>query len=199
MTMFVKKLSVRVGREGSFHIATTIVFCISMAFFILLLGMFINDRMKKFSIYDDFYFPQPTPYSAPPSSQNLCSSSLSSSLSTSQSDNTSDNYTKTSMGMTSPKQDLWHSMSDEELLWKASMVPQNTEHPFNCTSKVAFMFLIRGRLPLAPLWEMFFKGHQNHFSIYLHTSPEFTNEPPESSVFYKRRIPSKVLYTIISL
>ncbi|KAL0017200.1 hypothetical protein SO802_004269 [Lithocarpus litseifolius] len=29
------------------------------------------------------------------------------------------------------------------------------------------------------------------YSIYLHTSPEFTEEPPESSVFYQCRIPSK--------
>ncbi|CDP00652.1 unnamed protein product [Coffea canephora] len=82
-------------------------------------------------------------------------------------------------------------MSDEELLWRASLVPHITEYPFNRTPKIAFMFLTRGSLPLAPLWEVFFKGHQGFFSIYLHTSPEFTNEPPESSVFYKRRIPSK--------
>ncbi|KAL2546156.1 Core-2/I-branching beta-1 [Forsythia ovata] len=93
----------------------------------------------------------------------------------------------------SPKT-LWHSMSDEELMWRASMVPCMRENHFNLTKKVAFMFLTRGRLPLAPLWEMFFKGHEGLFSIYLHTSPEFTYEPPESSVFYKRRIPSKPVH-----
>ncbi|KAL3510743.1 hypothetical protein ACH5RR_030144 [Cinchona calisaya] len=82
-------------------------------------------------------------------------------------------------------------MSDEELLWRASIVPRITEYPFNRTPKIAFMFLTRGSLPLAPLWEMFFKGHQGFFSIYLHTSPEFSHEPPQSSIFYKRRIPSK--------
>ncbi|CAI9785396.1 unnamed protein product [Fraxinus pennsylvanica] len=85
-------------------------------------------------------------------------------------------------------------MSDGELMWRASMVPRMRENHFNLTTKVAFMFLTRGRLPLAPLWEMFFKGHEGLFSIYLHTSPEFTYEPPKSSVFYKRRIPSKPVH-----
>ncbi|XP_027100304.1 glycosyltransferase BC10-like [Coffea arabica] len=193
MTMFVKKLSVRVEREvreGSFEVATTLVFCISMAFFLLILGMFINDHLKKYSIYDDLYFPQPTAYSLSLSSQNQCNSSSNSSLSTSQSNYSSDNTTNTLMDMAS-QQGLWHSMSDEELLWRASLVPHITEYPFDRTPKIAFMFLTRGSLPLAPLWEVFFKGHQGFFSIYLHTSPEFTDEPPESSVFYKRRIPSK--------
>ncbi|CAI9096152.1 OLC1v1032235C1 [Oldenlandia corymbosa var. corymbosa] len=139
--MFVKKLYVPVGREGSFQIITTVVFCISTAFFILLLGMFINDRMKKYSIYDGFYFPQPSTSLAPPSSQNLCSSSV-----TSESVKTSGNETGSLFETMSP-QNLWHSMSDEELLWRASMVPHNVKSPFNCTPKVAFMFLTRGSLP----------------------------------------------------
>ncbi|KAF3431897.1 hypothetical protein FNV43_RR26633 [Rhamnella rubrinervis] len=88
-------------------------------------------------------------------------------------------------------EELWHSMSDKELLWRASMVPQVLKCPYNRTPKIAFMFLTRGRLPLAPLWERFFNGNEGLYSIYLHASPEFTYEPPKSSVFYKRRIPSK--------
>ena len=88
--------------------------------------------------------------------------------------------------------ELSHSMSDKELMWLASMVPNIEKYPYNWTRKVAFMFLTRGKLPLGPLWEKFFKGHRGLYSIYLHTSPEFTEEPPESSVFYKCRIPSKV-------
>ncbi|KAL8105910.1 hypothetical protein AgCh_029643 [Apium graveolens] len=84
-------------------------------------------------------------------------------------------------------------MNDDELIWRASMVPVVIDPPFSWTPKVAFMFLTRGRLPLAPLWEKFFNGHDALFSIYLHTSPDFTNEPPESSVFYKRRIPGKAV------
>ncbi|KAL3510753.1 hypothetical protein ACH5RR_030154 [Cinchona calisaya] len=190
--MFVKKLYVRVEREvreGSFQIATTIIFCISLAFFLIILGMFINDRFKKYSIYDDFYFPQPTTYSLPPSSQNQCNSSLDSS--SSQFNHNINNANTILMNFISPQENIWHSMSDEELLWRASLVPRITEYPFNRTPKIAFMFLTRGSLPLAPLWEMFFKGHQGFFSIYLHTSPEFSHEPPQSSIFYKRRIPSK--------
>ncbi|KAL8153882.1 hypothetical protein V2J09_011642 [Rumex salicifolius] len=91
-----------------------------------------------------------------------------------------------------PKQ-LWHSMTDEELMWRASMVPRVSHYPFNRTPKVAFMFLTRGRLPLMPLWETFFKGHKGLFSIYIHMSTKFKNddEPLQSSVFHKRRIPSK--------
>ncbi|KAF8061188.1 hypothetical protein N665_1212s0014 [Sinapis alba] len=83
-------------------------------------------------------------------------------------------------------------MADEELMRRAAMVPRGTvmneTHP-----KVAFMFLTRWNLPLSPLWEIFFKGHEGFYSIYIHTSPEFTEEPPESSVFYKKRIPSKAV------
>jgi hypothetical protein len=38
--------------------------------------------------------------------------------------------------------------------------------------KVAFMFLTRGDLPLAPLWERFFAGADGeHYSVYVHTTP----------------------------
>uniref|UniRef100_A0A803KUX9 Uncharacterized protein n=1 Tax=Chenopodium quinoa TaxID=63459 RepID=A0A803KUX9_CHEQI len=86
---------------------------------------------------------------------------------------------------------LWHTMSDQELLWRASMVPHIKDYPYNRTPKVAFMFLTRKTLPLAPLWELFFKGHQGLYSIYLHTSSESIEEHVEPSVFYQRRIPSK--------
>ncbi|KDP29447.1 hypothetical protein JCGZ_18368 [Jatropha curcas] len=87
--------------------------------------------------------------------------------------------------------EIWHSMKDKELLWRASMVPRIDEYPYNRTSKVAFMFLTKGSLPLAPLWERFFKGQEGLYSIYVHTSPEFTFEPSQSSVFHNRRIPSQ--------
>ncbi|KMT08238.1 hypothetical protein BVRB_6g142550 [Beta vulgaris subsp. vulgaris] len=87
--------------------------------------------------------------------------------------------------------ELWHSMSDGELMWRASMVPHVKDFPYNRTLKVAFMFMSRQILPLAPLWELFFKGHEGFYTIYLHISSESVDEPVESSVFYKRRIPSK--------
>lgn len=48
-------------------------------------------------------------------------------------------------------------------------------------------------MPLRPLWERFFAGHDGLFSIYVHASPEFKEEPPEDSIFYKRRVPSKAV------
>ncbi|KAL5726410.1 hypothetical protein ACHQM5_009455 [Ranunculus cassubicifolius] len=57
--------------------------------------------------------------------------------------------------------------------------------------KVAFFFLTNGTLPLAPLWEKFFKGHESFYSIYVHSHPLFNDTTPQDSVFYGRRIPSK--------
>ncbi|XAR67548.1 hypothetical protein NMG60_11002341 [Bertholletia excelsa] len=84
-----------------------------------------------------------------------------------------------------------HDMNDDELLWRASMVPRIRDYPFNRTPKVAFMFLTRGYLPLAPLWEKFFEGHEGLYSIYVHALPSFHGTVSEESVFQSRRIPSK--------
>lgn len=89
---------------------------------------------------------------------------------------------------------LMHTMNDDEVFWRASMVPLIKEFPYERVPKVAFMFLVKGALPLAPLWEMFFKGHQPLFSIYVHTHPSYnvSSSLPLSSVFHGRRIPSQV-------
>ncbi|XP_021733019.1 uncharacterized protein LOC110699811 [Chenopodium quinoa] len=93
----------------------------------------------------------------------------------------------------SGKELLHYIEDDAELLWRASMVPQIPEYPFQRVPKLAFMFLTRGPLPLAPLWEMFFKGHEDKFSIYIHTHPNYTDPMPKDSVFHGRRIPSKIV------
>lgn len=85
-----------------------------------------------------------------------------------------------------------HDMDEKELLWRASMAPQIREFPFKRVPKVAFMFLTKGPVLLAPLWELFFKGHEGLYSIYVHSHPSFNETEPESSVFHDRRIPSKV-------
>ncbi|KAI3957620.1 hypothetical protein MKW92_027784 [Papaver armeniacum] len=166
----------RVHREGiiscinTFQIIRTMVFCFLIALCIIVLGLFIIDRIKKFlSSREDYFYILPDQNNSvinlPSDDRKLSSFSSSSS--------------RFEDWVASPN-DLWHSMSDEELMWRASMVPN-----------VAFMFLARGRLPLGPLWERFFKGHDPRlYSIYLHC---FTEEPLESSVFHKRRIPSKVV------
>ncbi|XP_022856721.1 uncharacterized protein LOC111377825 [Olea europaea var. sylvestris] len=84
-----------------------------------------------------------------------------------------------------------HDMTEEELLWRASMVPRVRGFPFKRTPKVAFMFLAKGILPLAPLWEKFFRGNEGFYSIYVHFLPSFNGTIPEDSVFHGRSIPSK--------
>lgn len=91
-----------------------------------------------------------------------------------------------------PPMKLMHNMSDDELFWRASFVPSLKKYPFKRVPKVAFMFLTRGPLPLSPLWEKFFKGHENRYSIYIHSLPNYKAEFSPNSVFYQRQIPSQV-------
>lgn len=92
---------------------------------------------------------------------------------------------------------VMHDMNEEEMLWRASMSPKIEEYPFPRVPKVAFMFLTKGPVYMAPLWEMFFKGHEGHYSIYVHSSPSYNGSDPESPVFHGRRIPSKVSFTLL--
>ncbi|GAB2228935.1 hypothetical protein Droror1_Dr00023069 [Drosera rotundifolia] len=84
-----------------------------------------------------------------------------------------------------------HGYDDRELLWRASMVPKVQKYPFTRVPKVAFMFLARGGLPLAKLWEKFFDGHEGLFSVYVHTHPLYNQSFEEGSVFHGRKVPSK--------
>ena len=88
-----------------------------------------------------------------------------------------------------------HDMNDDELFRRASnMGPRMEEIAYenNVRPKVAFLFLTRGPLPLALLWEKFFKGHEGYYSIYVHSDPFLNETMPQDSVFYGRRIPSQV-------
>ncbi|KAF8655440.1 hypothetical protein HU200_061187 [Digitaria exilis] len=79
---------------------------------------------------------------------------------------------------------------DDELMAMAATAPR--EVPAGVVPKVAFLFLTRWDLPMAPLWEKFFDGHRGLYSVFVHTDPAFNgSEPPETSAFYRRRIPSK--------
>ncbi|KAK4277358.1 hypothetical protein QN277_015370 [Acacia crassicarpa] len=91
-----------------------------------------------------------------------------------------------------PPSNLMHNMTDEQLLWRASFVPRIKNYPFQRVPKIAFMFLTKGPLPLAPLWERFFKGHEGRYSIYVHSLPSFEAKFPSSSVFHNRQIPSQI-------
>jgi hypothetical protein len=80
---------------------------------------------------------------------------------------------------------------DEELMARAASAPR--EVPAGTVPRVAFLFLTRWDLPMAPLWEKFFEGHRGLYNVYVHSDPAFDGpEPPETSAFYRRRIPSKV-------
>ncbi|KAF7032530.1 LOW QUALITY PROTEIN: hypothetical protein CFC21_043692 [Triticum aestivum] len=92
-----------------------------------------------------------------------------------------------------PARSAWHNMSDEELLWAASFEPRAQRRPHRrATPKVAFLFLTRGPLPLAPLWERFFNSTGRElFSVYVHTTPGYRLDFPPSSPFHHRQVPSK--------
>ncbi|EEC73057.1 hypothetical protein OsI_07014 [Oryza sativa Indica Group] len=85
-------------------------------------------------------------------------------------------------------------ISDEELMKLAAAAPREvrTGGGGGPRPKVAFLFLTRWDLPMAPLWEKFFEGHRGLYSVYVHTDPAFNgSDPGEASVFYRRTIPSK--------
>ncbi|WVZ86556.1 hypothetical protein U9M48_033315 [Paspalum notatum var. saurae] len=84
-----------------------------------------------------------------------------------------------------------HNMTDEELFRWASTAPKLHGTPYYRVPKVAFLFLVRGDLPLRPLWEKFFEGHDGLYSIYVHANPSYTGSAPRDSVFYGRMIPSQ--------
>ena len=92
-----------------------------------------------------------------------------------------------------------HGMRDEELLWRASMAPHRPGLPIVRTPKVAFMFLTVGPLPLAPLWERYFQGHKDKFSIYVHSLPDFQFNVDPTSVFSGRHVCSQVGLTAHTL
>eukprot|EP00271_Cylindrocystis_brebissonii_P017434 TRINITY_DN4539_c0_g1_i2.p1 TRINITY_DN4539_c0_g1~~TRINITY_DN4539_c0_g1_i2.p1 ORF type:complete len:597 (-),score=34.01 TRINITY_DN4539_c0_g1_i2:57-1847(-) len=59
--------------------------------------------------------------------------------------------------------------------------------------KIAFLFITRGPLPLAPLWTRFFRGNEVKFSIHVHTEPSYDEKEFDSNVppvFRGRRIQS---------
>ncbi|KAG0580928.1 hypothetical protein KC19_4G211200 [Ceratodon purpureus] len=86
--------------------------------------------------------------------------------------------------------ETWHTMSDRALLRKASSIPQvQTPH----VGKVAYMFMTRGPLPFAPLWERYFRGHEQLYSIYIHAHPAYVPTLAPTSPFFGRFIPSKLV------
>ncbi|KAL1222843.1 Glycosyltransferase BC10 [Cardamine amara subsp. amara] len=170
ITTFVKELNLRMKKEPIIslryiHILGTVVFFTSVSSLVILLALYLNQRLKtSLFLVEDYHTLSSNPLTSPSLSP-----------------------------PPPPRRSSGSNVSDEELMLHTAMVPRgemvmNETHP-----KVAFMFLTRWDLPLSPLWEMFFKEHKGFYSIYVHASPESTEEPPDSSVFYKKRIPSKAV------
>ncbi|CAL4997677.1 unnamed protein product [Urochloa decumbens] len=91
---------------------------------------------------------------------------------------------------------------DEALMSLAAAAPREVVlAPGASSPKVAFLFLTRWDLPMAPLWDKFFAGHRGRYTVYVHTDPAFNgSEPPATSAFHRRRIPSKeVIWGHISM
>ncbi|CAI5511642.1 unnamed protein product [Closterium sp. Naga37s-1] len=60
---------------------------------------------------------------------------------------------------------------------------------------IAFLFLTRGPLPLAPLWERFFRNHSAYFSAYMHAAtPGYRVEPWVRRSLNLRAVPSKPVF-----
>ncbi|XP_024029525.1 uncharacterized protein LOC21403435 isoform X1 [Morus notabilis] len=55
-------------------------------------------------------------------------------------------------------------------------------------NKIAFLFIARNRLPLDMVWDAFFQGGENKFSVYVHSRPGFLfNKATTRSVFFLNR------------
>ncbi|CAN1825500.1 Glycosyltransferase BC10 [Linum perenne] len=60
----------------------------------------------------------------------------------------------------------------------------NNPPPVSKNPKIAFMFLTPNVLPFEKLWEKFFEGHEERFTIYIHSS---RNKPVHTSRYFAGR------------
>jgi hypothetical protein len=81
----------------------------------------------------------------------------------------------------------YNNMTDDELLWMATRISvrsRGAPPKQHTPARIAFMFLIRGPLPFARLWERYFFGHERLYSVYVHANPSFVpDDVPLSSPF----------------
>jgi hypothetical protein len=89
----------------------------------------------------------------------------------------------------------YNNMTDDELLWMATRISvrsRGAPSKQHTPGRIAFMFLIRGPLPFARLWERYFFGHERLYSVYVHADPSYVpDNVPLSSPFYGRFIRSE--------
>ena len=66
---------------------------------------------------------------------------------------------------------LTRELTDEEIASRVVFRDiLNTPPVQSKNSKIAFMFLTPSSLPFEKLWDMFFHGHEQKFSVYVHAS-----------------------------
>ncbi|KAJ8763815.1 hypothetical protein K2173_003597 [Erythroxylum novogranatense] len=83
----------------------------------------------------------------------------------------------------------YRELTDEETIARVVMKEILKTPPIQPKKpKIAFMFLTPGSLPFERLWEKFFQGHEDRFSIYVHSSRE--RPVHVSSYFHGRDIRS---------
>uniref|UniRef100_A0A0D9VFD1 Uncharacterized protein n=1 Tax=Leersia perrieri TaxID=77586 RepID=A0A0D9VFD1_9ORYZ len=84
------------------------------------------------------------------------------------------------------------NVGDEELMRMAAAAAAREVGGGGAPKKVAFLFLTRWDLPMAPLWDKFFEGYRGLYNVYVHSDPAFNgSDPGHASAFHRRIIPSK--------
>lgn len=81
-----------------------------------------------------------------------------------------------------------HVITDDKALFRRALGVTQSGGP-----RIAFLFMVRGPLPLAPLWARFFAGKEGKYAVYIHTMEGFKykqNDIP--AMFRRRQIHSKV-------
>ena len=90
-----------------------------------------------------------------------------------------------------------HTLADDRLFQQASLATASSDSsPAVCTlnvdCKLSLLFLTRGPLPLARLWERWLSNQDGLYSIYIHAEPGFKLGSEYPAMFLDREIPSQV-------
>jgi hypothetical protein len=80
--------------------------------------------------------------------------------------------------------------TDQELLRHA--FHRVTEGPVGPgLPRIAFLFLVRGPIPLEPVWRRYLQDHEDLWSLYVHASDPVDYKYPPGSLFEGKEIPAK--------
>ena len=91
-----------------------------------------------------------------------------------------------------------HNLPDDQLFQQVSLsIAPIESSPAVCSlsvnCKLSLLFLTRGPLPLARLWERWLSNQDGLYSIYVHAEPGFKLGSEYPALFQDREIPSQVL------